>query len=108
MLRENRGCSCMEEENNEVPERVVNRKEQEELLSEIRCHEFSITELALYLEELKREYMRILKRGNVYAVDVMHDKYKATVAIYKDHVSFMKELLAKQKAKQQIPKLIIK
>ena len=58
-------------------------------------------ELAVYLEELKREYMRILKRGNVYAVDVMH-------AIYKDHVSFMKELLAKQKAKQQIPKLIIK
>lgn len=50
MLRENRGCSCMEEENNEVPERVVNRKEQEELLSEIRCHEFSITELALYLD----------------------------------------------------------
>ena len=40
----------MEEENNEVPERVVNRKEQEELLSEIRCHEFSITELALYLD----------------------------------------------------------
>lgn len=65
-------------------------------------------ELAVYLEELKREYMRILKRGNVYAVDVMHDKYKATVAIYKDHVSFMKELLAKQKAKQQIQKLIIK
>ena len=32
MLRENRGYSCMEEENNEVPERVVNRKEQEELL----------------------------------------------------------------------------
>ena len=60
-------------------------------------------ELAVYLEELKREYMRVLKRGNVYAVDVMHDKYKATVAIYKDHVSFMKELLAKQKAKQQIP-----
>ena len=30
-------------------------------------------ELAVYLEELKREYMRILKRGNVYAVDVMHD-----------------------------------
>lgn len=65
-------------------------------------------ELSTYLEELKREYMRVLKRGNVYAVDVMHDKYKATVAIYKDHVSFMKELLAKQKPKQQIPELIIK
>lgn len=69
-------------------------------------------ELAVYLEELKREYMRVLKRGNVYAVDVMHDKYKATVAIYKDHVSFMKELLAiqktKQKPKQEIPELVIK
>lgn len=65
-------------------------------------------ELSTYLEELKREYMRVLKRGNVYAVDVMHDKYKATVAIYKDHVLFMKELLAKQKVEQQIPELIIK
>lgn len=65
-------------------------------------------ELSTYLEELKREYMRVLKRGNVYAVDVMHDKYKATVAIYKDHVLFMKELLAKQKPKQEIPELIIK
>lgn len=65
-------------------------------------------ELAVYLEELKREYMRVLKRGNVYAVDVMHDKYKATVAIYKDHVSFMKELLAIQKTKQKPQELIIK
>lgn len=65
-------------------------------------------ELSTYLEELKREYMKVLKRGNVYAIDVMHDKYKATVAIYKDHVLFMKELLAKQKSKQEILELVIK
>ena len=65
-------------------------------------------ELSEYLTELKKEYMRIAKRGNSYAIDVMNEKYRATVAIYKDTVEFMKELLAKQKVKQQIPKLIIK
>ena len=44
--------------------------------------------------------MRIAKRGNSYAIDVMNEKYRATVAIYKDTVEFMKELLAIQSQKQ--------
>ena len=44
--------------------------------------------------------MRIAKRENSYAIDVMNEKYRATVAIYKDTVEFMKELLAIQSQKQ--------
>lgn len=57
-------------------------------------------ELSEYLTELKKEYMRISKRGNSYAIDVMNEKYRATVAIYKDTIEFMKELLALQSEKQ--------
>ena len=67
---------------------------------------FREKELSKYLEELKKEYARVLKRGNVYAVDVMHDKYKATRRIYADNLSHMKELIEQQRGKQK--ELIIK
>lgn len=49
---ENRACPCMQENNtNPIPNTTVeNDFNQEEMLSEIRCHEFAITELALYLD----------------------------------------------------------
>lgn len=57
-------------------------------------------ELRKYLEELKKEYINVLKRGNRYAIDVMHDKYKSTLSIYKYHIDFMKEIIDKQKQKE--------
>lgn len=59
-------------------------------------------ELSLYLEELKKEYMRVLQGGNRYAIDVMHEKYKSTVRIYKYHVDFMREILAKKSTEQSM------
>ncbi len=57
MYRENRACQCEQQEENisvvqEIQEETITRNncEKEELLSEIRCHEFAITELALYLD----------------------------------------------------------
>lgn len=51
MLNEDRNCICNVQNNNEVvQERMVNHNRQKELLSEIRCHEFAINELALYLD----------------------------------------------------------
>ena len=54
MYRENRACQCEQQEENisvvpEIQEGTITRNncEKEELLSEIRCHEFAITELAL-------------------------------------------------------------
>ena len=67
---------------------------------------FREKELSEYLSELKKEYIRVLKRGNIYAVDVMHDKYKATRRIYMDNLSHMKELIEKQRCKQK--ELIVK
>ena len=51
MIRETRTCPCSGQMNNEnVQEAEKENMQKEELLSEIRCHEFAITELALYLD----------------------------------------------------------
>ena len=51
MIRETRTCPCSGQMNTENVQEVENENMQkEELLSEIRCHEFAITELALYLD----------------------------------------------------------
>lgn len=51
MIRETRTCPCSGQMNTENVQEVENENMQkEELLSEIRCYEFAITELALYLD----------------------------------------------------------
>lgn len=55
LLSQNRSCSCgMTENNNSNMEMSMGRRidcqEKEEMLQNIRCLEFSITELALYLD----------------------------------------------------------
>lgn len=81
LLRENRDCSCDLEENNEEEmcmnknimqvERRIDCQEKEEMLQNIRCYEFAITELGLYLDThpddrkalcLHRKYCNELKR----------------------------------------------
>ena len=53
LLRENRDCCnenyMMNEENNQLGRRI-DCEEKEEMLQNIRCHEFAITELGLYLD----------------------------------------------------------
>lgn len=39
----NNGCSC-------EPERTIDCEQREEMLQQIRCYDFAITELALYLD----------------------------------------------------------
>ena len=57
LLKENRDCSCnsmndnMNNNNmNQVEERRIDCQEKEEMLQNIRCLEFAITELGLYLD----------------------------------------------------------
>ena len=54
LLNENRNCSCeMKEDNNNMEkqeERRIDCQEKEEMLQNIRCLEFAITELGLYLD----------------------------------------------------------
>ena len=54
--------------------------------------------------------MRVLQGGNRYAIDVMREKYKSTIRIYKYHVDFMREILAKkstEESKNQKPQELI-
>lgn len=46
-INENRNCSCNDCEN---MEKEINCDKKEELLQNIRCYEFGINELALYLD----------------------------------------------------------
>ena len=54
LLSENRNCSCDMQENDNNMEmregRRINCQEKEEMLQNIRCLEFGITELAQYLD----------------------------------------------------------
>lgn len=54
LLNENRNCSCDMQENDNNMEmregRRINCQEKEEMLQNIRCLEFGITELAQYLD----------------------------------------------------------
>lgn len=68
-IEENRNCSCNEQCDN-VEENVVDCDIRREMIQEIRCYEFGITELALYLDThpddekalcLHRKYCKKLK-----------------------------------------------
>ena len=48
LLEENRNCNC--ECACEVEERTVNCEARREMMNQIRCYDFAITELALYLD----------------------------------------------------------
>ena len=50
-VNENRNCSCNMNNNQDMQEeRRIVCEEKEEMLQKIRCHEFAINELALYLD----------------------------------------------------------
>ena len=51
LLNENRNCGCNNVDNNDEDKgRRINCERKEELLQKIRCYEFAINELALYLD----------------------------------------------------------
>ncbi len=80
-INENRNCGCNNNENEEIiniscnsckceKERKIDCEERREMINQIRCYEFAINELALYLDThpddqkalcLHRKYCKIAK-----------------------------------------------
>ena len=85
-INEYRNCGCQEEENNTTimysnqmqdGERTVDCDERREMAEQIRCLEFAITELALYLDTHPNDQKALcLHRKYCKEVKELKDKYQ--------------------------------
>lgn len=85
-ISENRNCQCQSEENEsmmfccnhvEEKERTVDCDERREMAEQIRCYEFAITELALYLDTHPTDQKALcLHRKYCKEVKELKDKYQ--------------------------------